>query len=555
MTFRVSALRDAVREPFWSVKLPSARLVALAVTVLASVARPASAAGPADLRLVDAAAQQDWKAVRTLIGERVNVNTPRADGATALLWAAHGDDRPTVELLLSAGAKVNAADDHGVTPLARACENASVAVVEALLNAGASPNAAQSSGLTPLMIAAETGSVQVVRSLLVRGADVNASTTTGATALMWAVAAPHADIVRALIEARADVHASSKKGFTPLLFAARNGDIEMAKILLAAGARVNDTGSDGTHALPFAIISRQDKFALFLLDQGADPNGSIDGVPALHAAAGNVSTWLAGWFRARGSRAVEGARTLGARGLDPARRLELVKQLLARGADPNARITTSAVVLGYLATPRRGAFEQNAVGTGDVRGATALWVAAFSANGGGLFGEDEAYQFDSSAEVMDALLRGGADHRLATDDGTTALMAAAGIGHRSYQPRKPRADRSPSAEAAVKVLVEAAADVNAINEADYTALHAAAFRGWDEVVRYLIDHGARINARDYRGRTPFRIAEGTKQSFQFQSWPETAALLRQLGADTRLGIPGDIHERADREVAVGGQQP
>ena len=134
-------------------------------------------------------------------------------------------------------------------------------------------------------------------------------------------------------------------------------------------------------------------------------------------------------------------------------------------------------------------------------------------------------------------------------------MAAAGIGHRSYQPRLPRGERSPNAEAAVKVLVEAGADVNAVNEADYTALHAATFRGWNEVVEYLVAHGANINARDYRGRTPFRMAEGTKQSFQFQAWPETAELLRRLGADTRLGIPGLVHERADREVATGGDQP
>ena len=53
------------------------------------------------------------------------------------------------------------------------------------------------------------------------------------------------------------------------------------------------------------------------------------------------------------------------------------------------------------------------------------------------------------------------------------------------------------------------------------------------------------------GRTPFRMAEGAKQSFQFQAWPETADLLRRLGADTRLGIPGTVHERADRDVAAG----
>ncbi len=108
----------------------------------------------------------------------------------------------------------------------------------------------------------------------------------------------------------------------------------------------------------------------------------------------------------------------------------------------------------------------------------------------------------------------------------------------------------PSArvEEAVTVLVEAGADINAANEADFTALHAATFRGLNEVIEYLVEQGADINARDFRGRTAFRIAEGAKQSFQFQAFPETAELLRQLGANTRLGIPGTVHERADREV-------
>ena len=85
-----------------------------------------------------------------------------------------------------------------------------------------------------------------------------------------------------------------------------------------------------------------------------------------------------------------------------------------------------------------------------------------------------------------------------------------------------------------------------MNEADFTALHGAAYRGLNEVIEYLVEQGADIDARDFRGRTPFRLAEGSKQSFQFQAYPETASVLARLGADTRLGIPGSVQERADR---------
>ena len=47
----------------------------------------------------------------------------------------------------------------------------------------------------------------------------------------------------------------------------------------------------------------------------------------------------------------------------------------------------------------------------------------------------------------------------------------------------------------------------------------------DEVIEYLVAHGADIDARDFRGRTAYRMAEGSKQSFQFQTWPETAELV------------------------------
>ncbi len=524
------------------------------VPVLLLVQAAAGQAAGADLRLVDAAARQDWQQLRALLDEGADANAPRADGVTALLWAAHWDEVEIVEVLLRAGADPDAADDHGVTPLMRASENAGVDVARALLGAGANPDAAQGSGLTALMLAAGTGSRDVVRALLAHGADVNAVTHgSRVTALMWAVEAPHPAVAHILLESSADVSVSSRKGFTPLLLAARNGDIELARLLIAAGADVNQPGSDGTHALPLAIISGHDAFALFLLEQGGDPGGAIDGVPALHAAAGDVGTWLVDWYREHGGRRAVDAGGRELAGLTPERRLPLVEALLARGADPDARVDKSAVVLSYIGTTRYGVFEQNSVGTGDVRGATPLWVAAKSSNGGGLQGAQgptARYRYDSSPDIIRALLRAGADPNLATDDGTTPLMMAAGLGVRSHQPLTPRGVPSPPAEEAVRVLVEAGADVNAVNHGDFTALHGATFRGLNEVIGFLVEQGADIDARDYRGRTAYRMAEGAKQSFQFQAFPETAAFLAQLGANPRLGIPGTIHERADREALV-----
>jgi ankyrin repeat protein len=156
---------------------------------------------------------------------------------------------------------------------------------------------------------------------------------------------------------------------------------------------------------------------------------------------------------------------------------------------------------------------------------------------------------EANAEILRTLLAGNADLRLTTADGTTPLMVAAGLGRSTFDPTLKRGKRSVSAEKAVAVLLDAGADINAVNEANFTALHGAAFRGLNEVIKILVDRGANINARDFRGRTPYRLAEGSKQSFQFQAFPETAAYMKELGADTRLGVPGTVQER-NRDLAA-----
>ena len=124
---------------------------------------------------------------------------------------------------------------------------------------------------------------------------------------------------------------------------------------------------------------------MFLLEQGADPNGQIAGVSALHAAAAPADMWLRDWLRARGIESVFGT---GVAGLTLDRRIELVKALIARGANPNARISTTTGVQGWLTT-KHGAFEPFSVGTGDLKGATPLWITAFAANRGGFGGAAE----------------------------------------------------------------------------------------------------------------------------------------------------------------------
>src|SRR5207247_5085221 len=213
-----------------------------------------SAPTDADLRLIQAVKKQDADAVRALLKQRVDVNAPQGDGATALHWAAQRDDLTIAYLLIRAGARANIADDLGTTPLHVACTNRSGPMVERLLSADANANATLLSGETALMTCARAGDARAVKALLARGADVNAKEHEHhQTALMWAAAQRHPDVVQLLIDARADIRARSltypqtvvgeqtqragreelnytvlRGGATPLLFTARAGDAESA---------------------------------------------------------------------------------------------------------------------------------------------------------------------------------------------------------------------------------------------------------------------------------------------------------------------------------------
>jgi len=452
----------------------------------------------ADLRLVEAAQAQNREVVRTLLEQHVDVNTPRGDGATALHWAAYWDDAVIADLLLRAGANVNAANDLGVTPLALA---SSSSMASTLLAAGANPNIVTSTGASPLMAAARRGQADMVRALLEHGADVNAKENVrGQTALMWAVSERHPDVVRMLLEHGADVRTHTRSDVqlvytgepsgagrsaaewvmrtidrgssTALMFAARQGDIESAKLLLAAGASPNEPGPDGMSALVLASYSGHDDVAAWLLSKDANPNADAAGYTALHTAV------------LRGD-------------------VELVKKLLAYGANPNARITEGSPIT------REG---EDLVLPTPLVGATAFFLAA---------------KF-LEVDIMRLLAKGGADPRLGIMDGTTPLMAATGIGWGGGVDRRGRdtsgladptfhdADRALEA---ARLALDLGADVNAANDAGDTALHGAASKGYDAVVQLLADQGARLEAKNKRGRTPLATAKKS-----------TADLLRKLGA-------------------------
>jgi len=289
------------------------------------------------------------------------------------------------------------------------------------------------------------------------------------------------------LSAASSVSPIARGGFTAFLFVAREGDVESAREMLDAGVDINQTDVDNTNALVVSIMNQHYTFAKFLLDRGADPNiTDVKGRAALYAAIDIRNED----YSAMPARKED----------DPLPSIEIVKALLARGANPNTALTRNL--------PGRSGMD-----SGDTtldEGTTPLMRAARAGD----------------APVMRLLLEKGADPRLATKEGNTALMFAAGVG---YRDKNTRGTESGALEA-LKVALDQGLDLNQANTRGETALHGAALRGADSIVQFLAAHGAKLDAKTKQGFTTLDIAMG-KNSMAALPVPHdsTVALVRSLG--------------------------
>ncbi len=502
--------------------------------------------------------------VAVLLEHRANAEALTSTGAAPLHFAAQSGSADAVETLLAHGADPDAREPRwGQTPLMFAAGAGRTAAVAPLLRWGADP------ALTATVVDISARStLDQADSRRRRGRMarrlVNPTTRNPpdrADRLRWrarvaARAARSADRARQRVESRrpgparprpaapsrsrapvsprpvtptADADRQEEPeplgyadlvgthgGLTALLLAARDGHAETALALIAGGADVNRvSAADGTSPLLIACINGHFDLALLLLEAGADPTlASAAGATPLY---GTLNMHWAP--KARHPQPTDHLQ-------QTASYLDVMRAVLDAGADVDARIEKS---LWYTT------YNRDLLGV-DRAGATTFWRAAYALD----------------IEAMRLLIEYGANPHLPTvtvpsrgrfprpdpsglppvplgGPAVSPLLAAAGVGYGQGYAGNSHRHVPGGWLPAVRFLVEdIGLDVRFRDHNGYNAVHHAAARGDDTLIRYLVDRGVDVTEVSRRGQTTVDMANGPVQ--RIQPFPETIALLESLGA-------------------------
>jgi ankyrin repeat protein len=534
---------------------------ALVRTLIQQKANVNAAQGDGMTALHWAAMNDNAAIAQMLIDAKADLNpATRLGSYTPLHLAAKSGSGSVAGLLLQTGADVKRTSATGVTALMMAAASGSTRIVSALIEKGADVNAREAShSQTALMFAAASDRADVIRLLIKHGAkpelaskaadpgcgSIFAKSACGEepdskaqkdekpgdaklNELVEPVAAPAAKDEKAKepAEPKEDEPAISPEeaavkarleelkkelsrlttlvddlykktsgrrrgatvvgGMTALLFAARDGYMDSARALVEEGADLNNSGEgEKLSPLVMAIVNGHFDLAKYLLENNADPNlANIEGLAPLYAVID--MQWAPYAWRPQPIASQ-----------DNTSHLELMKMLLEHGANPNARLSKR---VWFRSLPSDNTWV-------DPAGATPFWRAAEAVD----------------VEAMRLLVRAGADPKLPAFDGVTPLMVAAGLG---WAPNFSR--NAPDRMDAVKYCLELGLDVNAKSQKGYTALHGTAFLGNDDLIKFLVDHGADAKAVAKDKNTVADMANGPFAHAIVH--PETIALLEKLGA-------------------------
>ena len=435
--------------------------------------------------------------VQSLLNKGADVNCRQDDLRTPLHLAAYDGELTVARVLVDHNADVNSQDHEGKTPLyllllddSDRNDNSSILELEQLLLERCTDRNIRTTdgGWTLLHAAAYNGRLEVAMLLLHCGStNPNAENKQGSTPLhLVSQGKYHSE------EHGVDMNARTKNLSTPLHHAAYCGRLEIAQLLLVQGADMNaenEMGETALHIVSVGQYASQEQgagIARLLLERGVDVNARRkDSLTSLHMAA----------YKGR---------------------VEIVQVLINHGANTMLEDEEGETALHILS---RGGYDSQEQG---VRTARLLLERGVDVNARDKDGFTSLHEaaLHGMAEVAQVLLDHGANAKLETEEGETALHIVSRGKYNSQE----------QGVSIVRLLLDRGVDVNARDKDSFTSLHETALYGMVEVARVLLDHGANAKLETEEGETALHIVSRGKYDSQEQG-VSTARLLLERGVD------------------------
>jgi ankyrin repeat protein/preprotein translocase subunit SecA len=511
--------------------------------------------------------QLELEVVHWLLDYGADKEAKDRDGLTPLHWASREGHTTAVALLLAANADVAAKHQNAYTPLHFAADRGHTAVVELLLNAEKIDIEAQDEeGLTPLYQSIINNHTAVTKLLLAHHANIAAKDQWGATPLHRAVLEGHLSTIALLLEHGAAIASQDSEKYTPLHLAVQQNNTATVSLLLAHGADRKSKNNDGFTPLHYAVFPGYTDILKVLLDHGPNiKHQDIDGLTLLHLAAQQGQKAIVELLLKKGA-AIEAKDAAGCTPLHCAAQqghTAAVELLLTKGANKKASDHLGFTPLHWAVQQRHPIVVELLLIRGadlsirDIHGKTPRTLAIAQRTHLGDPARDAVLekvkamaQSIRSWPLLNYLAGKGAQYINERDSkGNTALHYATNLN-------KPDI---------VQWLLDHGADIEAIDADHYTPLHLAAVEGYVAIVKILLEHGADIKARERREwATPLHMAgllghqaavqllldhgaDATAQSktgriplyFAVENGhSEVASLLRAAQASTALSLAG-----------------
>jgi ankyrin repeat protein len=466
--------------------------------------------------------------LRALLEGKADVSIHNIEGKTPLYLAVQENRIAHIPLLLQYKSDIFAVNNAGVTPFTLALQTHSP-VLPALITEETVLQS-DSGGNTALMITVmNNGDPKIAGLILDKNALVNARNKEGDTSLHLAVQRNNQEIGELLIARGADIFAPNAKGESPLYLSFQGNVREWMLNSLTLEAR----DGLGNSVLHYAAQWRLDAYIPLIVQKGARTEAAnATGETPLFVAVkiDSPSTVLA---LVSAGASITGRDTLGNSGLHAAVRWNApraAEALVSAGADINAHALNGktplhdAVRLGIVDVEQVLTHSGANLEVRDNEGNTPFMEAVTA-------GHPRVVErlADLGSDPMVRNSRGDTPLHIAVamerSDLTTLLLGwGASIHARNSRGRTPFQIALQTSPRMVSTLLTK--DRIAISDDEgHSPLHIAiAANASVNIVRTILDQGARIAAVDAEGRTPLRLA------VDLNNW-ETAKLLADAGSD------------------------